>query len=146
MSEPLKGAVAALLTSRELVINLGSENGVGKGMKFAVLNSRGVDITDPETGETLGSVPTPKVIVEVARVEPRLSVARTFKKRRRNVGGAGGLGIANLFEPPKWVDEWETLRTDEKPDAREISPAESYVKRGDPVVEVRDEEYVTEDP
>jgi hypothetical protein len=99
MSERLRGAVAALLTGRELVINLGSEQGVVAGMKFAVLNRQGIDIKDPETEEPIGSVEVPKVIVEVARVEPRLSVARTFKKRQVNVGGKGlgALGMTNLF-------------------------------------------------
>ena len=83
----------------------------------------------------------------MARVEPRLSVARTFKKRRRNVGGSGVLGISsmgNLFEPPKWIDEWETMRTEQKPESQEMSQSDSYVKRGDPVVEVRGDEYVTD--
>jgi hypothetical protein len=147
LSEPLRGVVAALLNSRELVINLGSDAGVKPGMKFAVLNSQGVDIVDPETEKSLGSVPIPKVIVEVARVEPKLSVARTFKKRRRNVGGSGALGLAamgNLFEPPKWVDEWETLRIEQKPEAQEMPQSDSYVQRGDPVVEMQGDEYVTE--
>ena len=148
MSDPLRGAVAALLTNRELVINLGTEQGVTEGMRFAVLNSHGVDIHDPETSEVLGSVDVPKVIVEAVRIEPRLTVARTFNKRRRNVGGSGGvstLALSGLFEPPKWVEEWETLRTTEKPQIKELPEEDSYVKIGDPVVEVRNEEYVTED-
>jgi hypothetical protein len=146
MSERLRGAVAALLTGRELVINLGSEQGVVAGMKFAVLNRQGIDIKDPETEEPIGSVEVPKVIVEVARVEPRLSVARTFKKRQVNVGGKGlgALGMTNLFEPPKWVDEWESLRTDQKPQIKELPESASYVERGDPVVQVVDDEYITE--
>jgi hypothetical protein len=146
MSERLRGAVAALLTDRELVINLGSEQGVVAGMKFAVLNRQGIDIKDPETEEPIGSVEVPKVIVEVARVEPRLSVARTFKKRQVNVGGKGlgALGMTNLFEPPKWVDEWESLRTDQKPQIKELPESASYVERGDPVVQVVDDEYITE--
>jgi hypothetical protein len=146
MTDKLKGAVATVLSSRELVINLGSEAGVEPGMKFAVLNRKGVDITDPETNESIGSVPIAKVIVEVTRVEPKLSVARTFKKRRRNVGGSGALGIAsmtNLFEPPKYVDEWETLRTAQKPEIAELPADQSYVKRGDPVEQVVGEEFDT---
>jgi cell shape-determining protein MreC len=46
--EPLRGAVAAVLTDRELVINLGSERGVKPGMRFAVLNSKGLGIIDRE--------------------------------------------------------------------------------------------------
>jgi hypothetical protein len=145
--EPLRGAVAAILTDRELAINLGSDNGVKAGMKFAVLNSKGLDITDPTTEEPIGSIAIPKVIVEVSRVEPRVSVARTFKKRRRNIGGQGlgGLaGMGNLFDPPKYVDEWESLRTDQKPQIKELPESASYVERGDPVVQVLGDEYLTE--
>lgn len=151
MSEPIRGLVAQILTNRDLVINRGKEAGVEVGMKFAVLNSQGVNITDPESGEELGSVPLAKVIVQVTRVEPKLSVARTFKKRRRNVGGSGALlsslsvtaGLTNMFEPPKWVDEWETLRTAQKPDITELSESDSYVKIGDPVEEVVGDEFDT---
>lgn len=141
----LRGVIAALLTDRELVINLGSDHGVTVGMKFAVLNSRGIDIVDPTTHEPIGSVEVPKVIVEVSRVEPKLSVARTFKKRKRNIGGQGfGMtGLAGMFDPPKWVEEWETLRMDQKPQIKELPPEASYVEIGDPVVESKDEEYIT---
>ena len=148
MTQPLTGAVATVLSPRELVINIGAEAGVQTGMKFAVLNPMGIAITDPETDEPLGSVPIPKVIVEITRVEPKLSVGRTFKKRRRNVGGQGlgalGMaGVTNLFEPPKWVDEWETLRTEQKPEVAELDPEQSYVKRGDPVEQVMGDEFDT---
>lgn len=143
MADPIRGLVASLLTSRELVINRGSDHGVTKGMKFAVLNRQGLGIKDPETDEELGSVAIPKVIVEASRVDPRLTVARTFNKRRTNVGGQfSGLGLAAMFEPPKWIDEWETLRTDQKPLIKELPPSESYVEIGDPVVEVRGDDYV----
>ena len=148
MSDPIRGLVASLLTNRDLVVNRGSEHGVRKGMKFAVLNPRGLQVEDPETGEPIGSVEVPKVIVEVSRIEPKLSVAKTFRQRRVNVGGRGvggaGFGIASLFEPPEWVESWETLRTSERPHSEEIDPSESYVQIGDPVVEVRDDDYVVD--
>lgn len=148
MSEGLRGAVAALLSSRELVINIGSEDGVVKGMRFAVLYRQGLDIRDPETRKSLGSVEVPKVIVEAARVEEHLTVARTFTKRRHNVGG-GGLDVSStlgrMFAPAQWVEEWETLRTEEKPQAEELAEEQSYVKVGDPVVQVLDDDYITVD-
>ncbi len=145
MPEPLKGAVAALLTNRELVLNLGSEDGVRVGMKFAVLNSHGINIYDPVTTEVLGTVELPKVIVEAVRVEDRLTVARTFQKRRKNLGGAGSIlgsaGLSKMFEPSRWVDEWETFKTEQKPQVAEFSEEDSYVKIGDPVVEARGDEW-----
>jgi hypothetical protein len=99
------------------------------------------------TEKPIGSVEIPKVIVEVSRVEPLLAVARTFKKRQRNIGGTGltALGIGNIFDPPKWVDEWESLRTEKKPEIKELPESASYVQRGDPVVQVLGDEYLTSD-
>ena len=39
---PIQGKVAQILNSRELVINLGSEQGVTLGMHFNVLDGRNV--------------------------------------------------------------------------------------------------------
>jgi hypothetical protein len=151
MAEPLKGAVAVLLTNGELVLNLGSEDGVRVGMRFDVPNSHGIDIYDPKTTEVLGTVELPKVIVEDVRVEDRLTVARTFQKRRRNLGGSGDFlgsaGLWKMFEPPRWVDDWETFKTERKPQVEEISEEDSYVKIGDPVVEDSGDEWtVPESP
>ncbi len=94
--EPIRGFVAEIINRRELVINVGSEQGVEVGMKFAVLSAKGAEIRDPISEEPLGSIEIPKVLVEVVRVQPRLSVARTFKVRKRTIGQ--GLGIP-LFQP-----------------------------------------------
>jgi hypothetical protein len=141
LTEPLRGRVAAILTRRELAINLGEDDGVQKGMRFAVLNRKGLHVTDPDTGVELGSVELPKVIVEVVRTQPKLCVARTFKKTQVNIGGIG-VGVGRLFEPSKYVTRYETLRSDEKPYEEELEEEESYVKKGDPVVQVIGDEYI----
>src|SRR3954453_6350862 len=136
MTDRIRGVVAQLLNQRELVINCGSDDGVSNGMTFAVLNRRGAEIRDPKTGEVLGSVELPKVLVRIVRTDERLAVARTFKTERRNVGGGGmGVsGIGRIFEPELYVDVAETLRLEDKTFAEEITERESYVKIGDPVV------------
>jgi len=83
----IRGKVARILTSRQLALNVGSEAGVKIGMMFDVLDPKGDDIADPDTGELLGSVYRPKVRVEVVEVQDHLSVAQTYKKRRVNRGG-----------------------------------------------------------
>ena len=103
----IRGKVARILTSRQLVINVGSENGVEIGMKFDVLDPKGDDIKDPDTGEILGSVNRPKVRVEIIEVQNRLSVAQTYKKRTVNIGGSGGFigsTISDMLKPPKYID------------------------------------------
>lgn len=137
---PIKGQVAQILNERELVINRGSVNGVELGARFAVLDRRGQDITDPETGRPLGSLHRPKVEVKVTRVEEHLSVATTFRYRDVNVGGQGIdqltlSGFAGLFTPSKYERRYETFRADNAL-WKELSESESYVKVGDPVEEV----------
>jgi hypothetical protein len=136
----IEGKVARVLNRQELVMNVGEKDGVKRGMTFAVLNPKGVDIVDPDSKDKLGSVEIPKVMLKVARVQPRLSVARTFRTTRKNVGGSVGLGL-DLFRGPEWVEETETLRLEDKPYVEELSEEESYVKIGDPVVQVLGDEF-----
>ena len=140
-SEPIRGKVARILDARELVINVGSRDGVIVGMYFDVLDPKGEDIKDPDTGEILGSLERPKVRVQIVKVQERLSVASTYRKSVVNIGGQGAAlgdlrgGISALFMPPKYVTKYETLKTTEKT-WEDLDEKESYVKIGDPVVQV----------
>ena len=131
---PIEGRVARILNLRELAINRGASDGVNEGMIFDILDPKAEDITDPETGEILGSVYRPKVQVSVFAVEDRLALARTFKSDRVNLGGTGLGGLARAFEPPKWVERHETLKTNEST-WQDLDESESIVKTGDPVVQ-----------
>ncbi len=142
MNEQLiQGKVARILNSRELAINIGSNNGVQVGMYFDVLDPKGENITDPDTGEILGSVMRPKVKVKVTKVLERLSITSTYKKKVVNIGG-GGFGIASFAEalmPARYVNRFESLKTTEKT-WEDLDEAESFVKTGDPVIQVETEE------
>lgn len=137
--KPIRGKVARIFNSRELAINVGSADGVSVGMYFDVLDPKGEDIKDPDSGEVLGSIERPKVRVRVVKVQDRLSVASTYKTRTINAGGQGpsfGIsGLSDLFMPAKYVTRYETLKTDEKT-WENLEEQESYVKTGDPVVQV----------
>jgi hypothetical protein len=137
MTNPIRGKVARVLNSRELALNIGSEHGVRKGMLFDVIDLKGEDIVDPDTGDIIGSLERPKVRVRIISVQNRLSVASTYKKERVNIGGAG-IGtstFSQLFLRPEYVTQHETLKTEEKT-WEDLSEEESYVKHGDPVVQV----------
>lgn len=144
MGEKIRAKVARVLNSREIVFTAGSTNGVVVGMYFDVMDQKGEDITDPDTGEVLGSVEWPTVRVQVTQVQDRISIASTFKKKRINVGGVGGsflndLGaVSRALMPPKYVEKYETLKTDEKT-WEDLNEEQSYVKTGDPVVQVIEE-------
>jgi hypothetical protein len=143
MRDPIRGKVARVLNSRELALNLGSEHGVKIGMFFDILDPKGDNITDPDTGEIIGSIERAKVRVKVVSVQARLSVASTYKKERVNIGGSGSLvgfgssGLSKLFLPPEYITQYETLKTQERT-WEDLSEGESYVKSGDPVVEVQE--------
>lgn len=148
MSEPLKGKVAKILNSRELVINVGLVQGVQLGMIFEVLDPKGENIVDPDSGEVLGSIDRPKVKVKVTKVFEKLSVASTYGSKQVNVGGTGlgsiGLrGFAQELMPPKWVTKYETLKTTEKT-WEDVDEKDCFVKIGDPVRQVPSEEKTPE--
>jgi hypothetical protein len=138
---PIAGQVAELLTERDLVINRGADHGVSAGDRFKIINPRGTQIRDPETNELLGSVELVKVIVKVVSVQQKLSVARTFKTL--DVAATGFLGLsahslanvaASLGTPGG--SRVETLRSDEKFAQEDMDESQSYVKRGDPAVQI----------
>jgi hypothetical protein len=138
MTNLIRGKVARVLNSRELALNIRSEHGVREGMLFDVIDPKGEDIVDPETGDIIGSLERAKVRVEVISAQNRLSVASTYKKERVNVGGVGiGTSAINqLFLQAEYVTPYETLKTEERT-WEDLSEAESYVKHGDPVVQVK---------
>lgn len=137
MTELICGKVARVLNSREIAINVGSGSGVEVGMYFAIMDTKFEDITDPDTGKKLGSIKRPKVRVKVTQVKEKLSIASTYEKKEINVGGSGTMlgEFSRALMPPKWKVKYKTFKTEEKP-WEDIDEKESYVKVGDPVVQV----------
>ena len=142
MIEPIRGKVARILNLRDLALNIGSSSGVQMGMLFDVMDPKGENITDPDSGSVLGSIERPKVRVRITQVQEKLSVASTYRKKEINVGGTLDLGnfgaMATLLMPPKWITEHETLKTNEQT-WDDLNENESFVKTGDPVVQVIEE-------
>ena len=143
MNEPILGKVARVLNTREIAINIGTAHGVDVGMSFDVMEVC-EDIRDPDTDEVLGSIERPKVRVRVTYVKERLSVATTYRSKQVYVKGYDsfrelGLGLfSRSLMPSKWVTEYETLeKTDTTKD--ELDEEDSYVKPGDPVIQVIEE-------
>lgn len=136
-AEPIRGKVASVLSDREVALNKGSIDGVEIGMEFKILSSKGAEIMDPDTNELLGFVELEKTSVKVTTVKDRISVASTYRTYKVNVGGSGiGLSYApRIFEPPKWETRSETLKIDDSP-REELEEEDTYVKTGDPVVQV----------
>ncbi len=133
MTDRIEGKVARILTNRRLIINKGSDDGVGLGMRFAILSPVGLDVRDPDTDEPLGSVDVARTVVKVIAVDERLCTARTFRTVRST-------GIFGAFASGPTERE-ETLRTDESTVEREIGETESKIKIGDTAVEVVGDEF-----
>lgn len=137
-TELIRGKVAKILSSREVALNVGKKHGVELGMLFDILSPKGHLITDPDTGESLGSTELPKVRVRISRVDDKFSVASTYRTMRVNVTGRGD--ILGLFQPPKWENRYETLKVGQsfESGAEDLDEQDSYVSRGDEVIQVTD--------
>lgn len=131
--EPIRGKVARVLSSRDVAINVGSNEGVQVGMIFKILSTEGSEIIDPDTREILGSVELVKIRVKVTAVQERIAVASTYRSHKINVGGSG-LFASRVFEPPKWETRVETLKIDDAI-LEELDEQDAFVHSGDPVVQ-----------
>lgn len=143
----IRGKVAKILNSRELVINIGSKEGVLVGMYFEVLDQKCENIKDPDTGDILGSIERPKVRVKVIEVQEQLSIASTYRRKQLNQVSVIGesafpLSFSEFFKPKpkKLIMEYETLKTTEKT-WEDLDESQSYVKVGDPVKQVLEDIY-----
>ena len=134
-TEPIHGKIAKIINSREVALNVGAEQGVKPGMRFAIFDSRENQILDPDTGDLLGSVNTPKVQVKVSDVWGFVSLASTYRTKRVDISKRA------LFQRPQWERRYETLKTGGgfAKDTIDLDPADSYVAIGDPVVQVVDD-------
>ncbi len=137
----LRGVVADILNEREIVLNIGTADGVLPGMRFAILDETDYEVKDPKTGEILGKLPPrEKVRVEIVELAERLSVARTYQTRQKNIGGTGpdfGALTRRSLEPAYYVEEPVTFRVSGgNTYFKKISPDESIVKIGDSVRQV----------
>lgn len=73
----VQGKVAMILNDREVVINRGKEHGVELGTRYKVVET--VQVKDPDTKETIGTIEREKIRFEIAHLEPAMSIARTYE-------------------------------------------------------------------
>lgn len=125
MSEPLVGKVAAILDQYRVIINLGSTDGVEKGMKFSI-QSEPFDVEDPDSKEVLETLFWRKGTVIVTQVYKKTSLAQTEMKYMMETP----FELSSLFRERRKV-----LNT--KPSIKEFS---TEVKVGDRVQQVIEEQ------
>lgn len=132
----VRGKIARVVNSREAAINVGSDDGVEMGMIFDILSPILQNIKDPDSGRSIGSINRPKVRVKVTKVEDRVSLVSTYKIK----GGSNPLyAWASLLSPGP-PQRHETLKAKDSA-WEELEEKDSYVRRGDPVVQVLDEAH-----
>ena len=125
---PIRGQVAKVISNREVALNIGKNRDVQEGMLFDIVVPGTLEITDPETGEVLGTVrPGRKARVRVFSVSEKFSLATTY--RTESIGGIrlrGDLAFGRRIEEFKTRDTLNEAFTDRA----------AYVTAGDPVVQV----------
>jgi hypothetical protein len=127
----IDGRVARILNEHELIINRGRQDGVTLGMRFAVLADETLDVTDPDTGQSLGTWDRPKVHVVVTEVQDKFAVCETYEVVER----AGQIvSPADFFRPIRVFPG--TLRAGQT--VRPLPENESLVKIGDRVRQWRE--------
>lgn len=68
--------VAKIISTKQIVVNAGSNAGLKEGDTLEIIDKFGTDpVTDPDTGENLGTLDIPKGTVIVSRVYPRMAIA-----------------------------------------------------------------------
>ena len=137
-NKPITGKVAGVLNERELTINVGSEKGVYEGMKFKVLASSPIKVKDPDTEKILGTVDREKVQVKAIEIFKNYSICRTFHKTIIEGSGInmGALISTTLLEYRPRREIPETLKAKDSTLPPPLSEEDSYVKRGDRVIQV----------
>lgn len=80
MSEK-QGKVIRLLSPTELVINLGSSDGVTSSSRFIVF-TLGDQMKDPDTGESLGQLEIVRGRAEAKHVQEKISTIRSIEKKK----------------------------------------------------------------
>ena len=133
VNKPIEGLVATIVSERELAINIGSDHGVTRGMKFKVLTGSPTEIVDPATGNRLGTISRTKVRVKAVSVLPKFSICETYRTYRTK-GNALSAGLSQFFEQPRTVRE--TLRAEDADYVPDLPEEESFVKQGDRVEQI----------
>jgi len=106
----IEGTVADVLNQYEVVVNVGSEHGVQSDMEFIVY-SIGDEITDPDTGESLGNVERVKARVYPDHIQENITVMRTAE----TTNSGTGISSFEMFQQKK-VPESIAERTGDEMD------------------------------
>lgn len=123
----LKGKILKILSSYSVVISLGREQGVKRGMRF-IIYEEGEMIKDPETKAEIEKLELVKGEVEITAVQEKISIAESFKTVKRVYDP---LNISFMY-PREVIDKEKKALTEEKIE----EPSSPKVKVGDLVRQI----------
>ena len=101
-----------------------------------------VPVKDPDTGEMLGHLDREKIRVKIVQVNPKFSIGKTYQTYLVNVGGTFPdftQTFRRVLEPRREVTRVRTSRTDDSVNLEPMGEKSSFVKVGDPVVQLEGE-------
>lgn len=142
IDEPITATVIEIMNKRDLIIDVGPDDGVELGMQFAIL---GEDIIkSPRTGADL-KYEYAKVIVKVASfLDRNHSVGRTFQviKGRPATPRLADVAISSMLTGTSaTLDRVETIYTGRTGDSR-ASSTKKQVRKGDIARQTWGDEFV----
>lgn len=108
-------SVAKIIDKYTIVINRGSENGVSKGDQFLVYYIDPEDLTDPETGESLGNLEVVRGTGSAIHVQPKITTVKSNRSvsRGRVIRRTTNPTISSLLLGP-FASERETIEEPER--------------------------------
>lgn len=125
----LEGKVALLLNEREIVINIGTEQGVLKDQIFGVYLPKPIEVRNPETGDLLGEIDDIILKVVARRVNPRFTICEAVGYK--TIGS--GYALSSISPFISAIPEQEvpiTFRVVDSTKPRPIDEKDSIVKVG----------------
>lgn len=96
MSDRIEGKVARIVSEDELIINRGASAGVRVGMIFWVVDTRVLDVVDPDSGAPLGSIDRPLAKFKITAVEPQIALGVQHSSR-----GSMAKSLQNVLGAPE---------------------------------------------
>lgn len=77
----MNAKVAKIISSKAIVINVGSQSHIHVGDRFEIIDKIGSEnVVDPDSGQSLGKLTSIKGTVEVTRVLPEMSIAEPLRE------------------------------------------------------------------
>lgn len=121
--------IAKIISTKQVVINTGSDAGLKPGDKLEIIDKFGTDpVIDPDTGKILGTLDLPKGQLIVTKTYPRMAIAES--PRRSNLSYVyNGLSGFPTVQKDLNVDPKQITGGFPKPSGEQIKVGDIVIKR-----------------